>query len=146
MLIGGAVFSWTQCRRISDTHKCPSSRQISLHSTKRCTRKVLHFYLRPLVFWRSGGPPGPKFTHIEPNVQQDPFYQTAKFRPVLAILLWDICCQISSISLTAWPTKNSERQDSACIPWTMGDNNVGNWRVNFQLDGGVRLRSFDRDN
>jgi len=33
------------------------------------------------------GTPGPKFTSLDPDVQQGPLYQTAKFRPALKTLL-----------------------------------------------------------
>jgi len=41
-------------------------------------------------------------------IQQGPFYQPAKFCPVLKTHVPDICCPISSISLTMWLTKNSK--------------------------------------
>jgi len=39
-----------------------------------------------------------------------PLYQPAKFRPILRTPLRDICCQISSISLTAWPSDKNIKQ------------------------------------
>jgi len=58
------------------------------------------------------GAPGGLWAKVHqswPDVQQVPLYQRDKFRPVLKNPLGDICCQISSISLMAWPTKSSKR-------------------------------------
>jgi len=48
-----------------------------------------------------GGPSRSKFINLGHNVQQGSLYQPAKFRPVLKTSVRDICCEISSIPLTA---------------------------------------------
>jgi len=98
---------WTkvhQNRRWPATHKWPSSCQISSRSAKRCTRKLQDF-LHHSVFCDQARAPLVKVHQYGPDEQQVPLFQPAKFRPVLKIPVWDICCQISSISLTAWSTK-----------------------------------------
>ena len=68
-------------------------------------KSVTIFFYTLQYFGDPGGPPGLKFTDLGPDVQQGP--SIAKFRPVLKTRLRDICCQISSISLTAWPSDMS---------------------------------------
>jgi len=67
---------------------------------KRCTRKAFQFFKTLKYFGAPGGSPRRKFTILGSDVQQCPFDQPAKFRPVVRTRLRDSCCQIS-ISLTA---------------------------------------------
>jgi len=53
-----------------------------------------------------GGPPGPKLTNLVCDVQQSPLFQPSKFQSVLKTPLQDICCQTSSILVTAKQTVN----------------------------------------
>jgi len=92
-------------------HQCPLSCRISSRSVKLCTRKALQIiFLHPSIFCRPRGTPGPKFTDLGPDIQQVPLYQSAKFRPVLTTHLQDTCCQILSISVTAWLTKSPTKK------------------------------------
>jgi len=52
-------------------------------------------------FGAPGGLPEPKFTSRGLDEKQGPVYRSVKFPPVLTTRLRDICCQISSILLTA---------------------------------------------
>jgi len=67
--------------------------------------KPYKIFLHPSVLWR----------HLGPDVRQGPFYQPAKFHPILKTPLRDTCCQILSISWRAWLTRNCKRY-SLCIP------------------------------
>jgi len=100
---------WTkvhQNRRWPATHRWPSSCQISSRSVKRCTRKRHDFFYTLQYFVTRPGHPLVKVHQYGPDEQQVPSLNLpAKYRPVLKIPVWDICCQISSISLTAWSTK-----------------------------------------
>jgi len=49
--------------------------------------KRYNFFYILQYFGAPEGPPGPNFTSLGPDIQQGPFYQTAKFRPTLKILL-----------------------------------------------------------
>jgi len=70
--------------------------------------KKRYKFLCPSVFYRPS---------LGNDVQQDPDYQCAKFRPLLTTRLQDICCRTSLISLKAWPRdvtdKNTKRSISA---------------------------------
>jgi len=65
--------------------------------------KNVTIFLHRLVFWRPRGHPDLKFTSLDPDVglQQGPLYKNAKFRSVLTTRLRNICCEVSSNSLTA---------------------------------------------
>jgi len=107
---------WTKVHRNPirfATHQCPLSCQILLRSVKPCTRKVLQFFYTLQYFGAPGGLPEPKFTSRGLDEKQGPVYRSVKFPPVLTTRLRDICCQISSILLTAWPTTNRIRHVSA---------------------------------
>ena len=98
---------WTkvhQNRRWPAMHKWPSSCQISSRSVKRRTRKR-HDFLHPSVFCDQARALTGQSSPIWPWRTASPLFEPAKYRPVLKIPVWDICCQISSISLTAWSTK-----------------------------------------
>ena len=58
-------------------------------------------FLHPLLFWRPRRTHWPKFTSPGGDVEQGPLYQATKVRPFPTTPVPDICCQSSSISLTA---------------------------------------------
>ena len=95
-------------------------------------------------FWRPRRIPGQTFTNLGNNVQQDPFYQSAKFRPVLATCLWAICCQML-ISLTTWQrawTTNWQTniQTSASVKdWCMSPHGITEPPDKVHKIGGIRL-------
>jgi len=87
----------------SPTHKCPSSRQVSWCSVKRCTRKALDIFWNPSVFWHTRRTLEPKYMNLASDVHQGPLHQADKFQSVLKTPLRDDCCQSLSISSVAWP-------------------------------------------
>ena len=90
----------TKVRGTRDHWPNPLPCQISSRSAKRCTRKALQFFLHPSLFRRPRRTPCAK-------VHQSGWWCIARPPPS--------SCQISSISLTAWPTytKSSTRYVSA---------------------------------
>ena len=67
------------------------------HSKFHCTRpndvrEKRYKFFTPFSILALQGTPGLKFTSLDPDVQQGPLYQTAKFRMALKTLLQYICC------------------------------------------------------
>jgi len=56
--------------------------QISMHSAKQCTRKVLQFFYILQYFEAPGGHSGPKSISLGTDIQQGPFYHFAEFHPL----------------------------------------------------------------
>jgi len=78
------------------------------HCAKFCHARpnaVTIFFLHPSLFWRRRGSPLATVHQSGRWRIASPLCQSPRFRPVLATPVRDIFCQSSSVSLTAWSTK-----------------------------------------